>query len=78
MNLTDRPTPETDEAQFGTGRVSVSFARRLEQQRDALRDALIHIEEYWNQSENDRVIADALWEIKETAAAVLAEVKGVA
>jgi hypothetical protein len=27
-------TPETDEAQFGTGRVSVDFARRLERQRN--------------------------------------------
>jgi hypothetical protein len=28
------PTPETDDAQFGTGRVSVDFARRLERERD--------------------------------------------
>lgn len=27
-------TPETDEAQFGTGRVSVNFARRLERERN--------------------------------------------
>jgi hypothetical protein len=27
-------TPETDAAQFGTGRVSVDFARRLERQRN--------------------------------------------
>lgn len=27
-------TPETDETQFGTGRVSVEFARRLERERD--------------------------------------------
>jgi hypothetical protein len=27
-------TPETDEAQFGTGRVSVGFARKLERERD--------------------------------------------
>jgi hypothetical protein len=33
-------TPETDEAQFGTGRVSVDFARRLERERDEARDAL--------------------------------------
>lgn len=33
-------TPETDEAQFGTGRVSVEFARRLERQRNELRKAL--------------------------------------
>jgi len=30
-------TPETDEAQFGTGRVTVNFARRLERERDRLR-----------------------------------------
>jgi hypothetical protein len=39
-------TPQTDEAQFGTGRVSVDFARRLErelvearEQRDRLAEA---------------------------------------
>ena len=31
-------TPETDDAQFGTGRVSVDFARRLERERDEARD----------------------------------------
>ena len=32
-------TPETDAAQFGTGRVSVNFARRLERERDeAMKD----------------------------------------
>ena len=30
-------TPETDEAQFGTGRVLVEFARRLERERDEAR-----------------------------------------
>ena len=30
-------TPETDNAQFGTGRVSVDFARRLEKERDEAR-----------------------------------------
>ena len=30
-------TPDTDEAQFGTGTVSVSFARRLERERNELR-----------------------------------------
>lgn len=35
-----RPTPETDEAQFGTGRVSVDFARRLERERDETRELL--------------------------------------
>ena len=41
MNTTnERPTPETDEAQFGTGRVSVNFARRLERERDEAREPL--------------------------------------
>jgi len=30
-------TPETDAAQFGTGRVSVDFARRMERERDEAR-----------------------------------------
>lgn len=37
--MNERPTPETDEAQFGTGRVSVDFARRLERERDEAREA---------------------------------------
>lgn len=41
MNTTnERPTPETDEAQFGTNRVSVNFARRLERERDEARERL--------------------------------------
>lgn len=39
-------TPETDEAQFGTGRVSVAFARKLERQRDTLKEALEKILDY--------------------------------
>ena len=35
--MNTRPTPETDEAQFGTGQVSVDFARRLESERDEAR-----------------------------------------
>jgi hypothetical protein len=33
-------TPETDEAQFGTGRVSVDFAKRLERERNEARAEL--------------------------------------
>lgn len=33
-----RPTPETDVAQFGTGRVSVDFTRNLERERDEARE----------------------------------------
>jgi hypothetical protein len=36
--MSERPTPETDEAQFGTGRVSVDFARKLERERDEARE----------------------------------------
>jgi hypothetical protein len=37
--MNERPTPESDEAQFGIGRVSVDFARRLERERDEAREA---------------------------------------
>jgi hypothetical protein len=30
-------------------------------------DDFIHIAEYWNGNENDRAVADALWEMRETA-----------
>ena len=33
-------TPETNAAQFGTGRVSVSFARKLERERDEALETL--------------------------------------
>jgi len=36
-------TPITDAAQFGTGRVTVDFARRLELDRAALMEALTRI-----------------------------------
>ena len=42
--MSERQTPETEDAQFGTGRVTVDFARRLERQRDeamSQRDRLI-------------------------------------
>jgi uncharacterized protein (DUF3084 family) len=41
-----RPTPETDKAQFGTGRVSVNFARRLERERDEAREETIRTREF--------------------------------
>lgn len=37
---TERPTPRTDEAQFGTGRVSVDFARTLERELAEAREEL--------------------------------------
>ena len=39
---TMRATPETDDAQFGTGRVSVDFARRLERERDKARELALY------------------------------------
>lgn len=36
-------TPRTDEAQFGTGRVSVYFARTLERQLNAANDRIKHL-----------------------------------
>ena len=38
-------TPRTDEAQFGTGRVSVSFARQLERELNAALDRIKRLEE---------------------------------
>ena len=38
-------TPRTDEAQFGTGRVSVSFARQLELELNAANDRIKRLEE---------------------------------
>jgi hypothetical protein len=38
-------TPRTDEAQFGTGRVSVSFARTLERELNAAQQRIKRLEE---------------------------------
>jgi len=38
-------TPRTDEAQFGTGRVSVSFAAQLERELNAALDRIKRLEE---------------------------------
>ena len=38
-------TPRTDEAQFGTGRVSVSFARQLERELNAANQHIKRLEE---------------------------------
>jgi hypothetical protein len=61
-------TPRTDEAQFGTGRVSVGFARQLELELNAandrikrLEEALECIREYWNRDNNNRAMIDACW-----------------
>lgn len=36
--MSERPTPETDDAQWGTGKVTTDFARRLERERDEARE----------------------------------------
>ena len=41
-------TPRTDEAQFGTGRVSVDFARRLERELDAANERIMRLENAGN------------------------------
>ena len=38
-------TPRTDEAQFGTGRVSVSFARQLERELNTANQRIKRLEE---------------------------------
>ena len=45
-------TPRTDEAQFGTGRVSVSFARQLERELNAANDRIKRLEESENRMLN--------------------------
>ena len=42
-------TPRTDEAQFGTGRVSVSFARTLERELNAANQRIKRLEEAGNE-----------------------------
>ena len=42
-------TPRTDEAQFGTGRVSVSFARQLERELNEANDRIKRMEEENNE-----------------------------
>ena len=66
-----RDTPMTDEAQFGTGRVSVDFARRLERELNAANDRIKRLEELghelrecasqlgWTSSEDPRWIERA-------------------
>ena len=45
-------TPRTDEAQFGTGRVSVSFARQLERELNAANERIKRLEESENRMLN--------------------------
>ena len=45
-------TPRTDEAQFGTGRVSVDFARTLERELNAANERIKQLEESENRMLN--------------------------
>lgn len=61
-------TPETDAAQFGTGRVSVGFARKLERERDAAIEHWEEVREYGTDEINASVdlrqkLAQALVEL---------------
>lgn len=44
-------TPMTDEAKFGTGRVSVDFARRLERELNASNERIKRLEEAGDEME---------------------------
>ena len=48
-------TPMTDEAQFGTGRVSVNFARRLERELNAANQHIKRLEEQLSECNAHRV-----------------------
>lgn len=61
-------TPMTDEAQFGTGRVSVDFARRLEREVNAANERIQRLEEAGDAMErwcSDAVSADNWRKAKE-------------
>ena len=47
-------TPRTDEAQFGTGRVSVDFARTLERELNAVNDRIKRLEGELESTKADR------------------------
>ena len=62
-------TPRTDEAQFGTGRVSVSFARQLERELNAAYERINRLEEAGdamvNEGWNEPHLANAWRKAKE-------------
>ncbi len=61
-------TPETDQAQFGTGRVSVDFARRLERERNEARSAIAKTET--NAKTSEVVASDSVFHPGEPVEAV--------
>ncbi len=44
----------------------ISQIVKIQTKNKRLRNALIHIEEYWNKDENPGAMSDALWHILET------------
>jgi|688.fasta_scaffold1875206_1 hypothetical protein len=46
-------TPDTDDAQFGTGRVGVDFARRLERERNAAQEINARLREIISRASRD-------------------------
>lgn len=50
MSNEEIPTPNTDEAQFGTGQVSVDFARRMEREKNSLIKRLEMLCDEWSKS----------------------------
>jgi len=64
---------EEQEAELTTLRQQLAEAKAVVEK---LRDALLHIAEYWNRSENDKAMSDALYHMIDTAEAALAAQKG--
>ena len=50
MSSDEIPTPNTDEASFGTGQVSVDFARRMEREKTSLIRRLEMLRDGWSKS----------------------------
>lgn len=50
MSSDEIPTPNTDEASFGTGQVSVDFARRMEREKTSLIRQLEMLCDEWSKS----------------------------
>ncbi len=50
MRIEEIPTPNTDEASFGTGQVSVDFARRMEREKHSLIRRLEMLCDEWSKS----------------------------
>lgn len=55
------------------GRIKALRAQvdKLTTERDTYRDALVSISEYWNRSENDKAMNDALYYMIDTAESAL-------